>query len=228
MDESEHEAASSDGESAPVSSEIPTSDDMENLSDIEKLEKISGQVDIEPLEPSIEKADRYLFHPEEYREPDRPRGILSERDRRYLLDKSRYEGSQERVVRLRIRERLYHALLDFTLLANQLGEDDARRVFKNLTVDPEAEEVEVSDEDLFAAIQNTMIFLVAMMEEQGIYAPAVADDAVTRAYDLLQVKHARDASLYASFVRIADTLSAGLESRSEPSKSGQESSNEET
>jgi hypothetical protein len=60
---------------------------------------------------------------------DRPRGILTKADRRYLENPEEYsnQGAYER--RQAIRERLYESLYDFSLLVNELDEETRREVF---------------------------------------------------------------------------------------------------
>lgn len=68
---------------------------------------------------------------------ERPRGILSKRDRQFLLDKSyrsELADQSRRNVRARLRERLRHAILDFYLLDEYLEERDQERVFSNIDV----------------------------------------------------------------------------------------------
>jgi phosphopantothenate synthetase len=67
-------------------------------------------------------------------EVDRPRGILSPRDREYLLGEADIEPTSQaaRNVRAAIRERLENAILDFTLLFQHLEERDREKVFDEL------------------------------------------------------------------------------------------------
>lgn len=61
----------------------------------------------------------------------RPRGILSQRDREYLVGESDIEQKtqKERNVRGDIRTRVKHALIDFTLLMNYLSPRDRQQIF---------------------------------------------------------------------------------------------------
>jgi hypothetical protein len=63
--------------------------------------------------------------------PDRPRGFLTERDRKYLTDKSDIEpySQHERDVRRDIRRRTWQALLDLTLVAERMDTRDRDPVF---------------------------------------------------------------------------------------------------
>ena len=62
---------------------------------------------------------------------DRPRGVLSQRDREYLVGESDIEPKtqSERNVRGTIRERVKNALLDFTLLLHHLPPRDRKQIF---------------------------------------------------------------------------------------------------
>lgn len=60
----------------------------------------------------------------------RPRGVLSPADRRYLAGEADLRTDQsEYDARYRIRERIRHALLDFSLLFEHLAAQDRRQVF---------------------------------------------------------------------------------------------------
>ena len=61
----------------------------------------------------------------------RPRGILSQRDREYLVGTSDIEQKtqKERNIRGDIRTRVKHALIDFTLLMNHLSPRDRQQIF---------------------------------------------------------------------------------------------------
>ena len=65
---------------------------------------------------------------------DRPRGILTEADRKYLTNhpdseiEPRTHG--ERRARERIRQRVIHAILDFRILAEYLEDRDRERIFR--------------------------------------------------------------------------------------------------
>lgn len=49
-------------------------------------------------------------------ETSRPTGLLTQRQREYILNFDEFTGQQERSIRYRIRERLHHGLLDLILL----------------------------------------------------------------------------------------------------------------
>ncbi|MDG5777182.1 hypothetical protein VB773_12260 [Haloarculaceae archaeon H-GB2-1] len=64
------------------------------------------------------------------RHSDRPRGILSPADRRFLLGQTDMESDQSVYdARYRIRQRVRNAILDFTLLFESLEPTDRRQVF---------------------------------------------------------------------------------------------------
>lgn len=95
----------------------------------------------------------------------RPRGILSPQDRAFLLEHDdsdvdrTAEGTKtgsERNTRLRIRERIYNALLDFALIYSYLPERDRRLIFSNPRRDPEDE----------FALWNGAIFALAFLYER--------------------------------------------------------------
>ena len=60
---------------------------------------------------------------------ERPRGILTKREREFLLGESDVSASRARAIRQAVREHLTHTLLDFRVLLQGLEERDRRRVF---------------------------------------------------------------------------------------------------
>ncbi len=71
---------------------------------------------------------------EEIKDLERPRGILSKKDRRFLLDgdyRSSLEAQSQRNTRARIRERFRHSILDFWLLERYIEERDLEHVFSD-------------------------------------------------------------------------------------------------
>lgn len=72
-------------------------------------------------------------------DPDRPNGMLTRRDRRWLLGLSEVEAQSqtERNIRAAIRERLKNGLLDFELLYNTLEPRDRKHVFDSISTDME-------------------------------------------------------------------------------------------
>jgi hypothetical protein len=61
----------------------------------------------------------------------RPRGVLTEADRKFLTGRSEIEPASHsaRTARRRIRERLRHAILDFSILHTQLEDRDLTQAF---------------------------------------------------------------------------------------------------
>lgn len=67
--------------------------------------------------------------------PDRPRGILTPTDRRYLLGEDDRDGQDERNTRYRIRERTQNSLLDLQLIADEMEPRDMERVLSDVDDD---------------------------------------------------------------------------------------------
>ena len=84
-------------------------------------------------------------------DPARPRGILNERERRYLLGQTDIQpkSQPERDIRATIRERLTHTIYDLSLLFTQLEDRDIEQVFN-----PRSEE----RDELRTAIEDTLGF----------------------------------------------------------------------
>lgn len=76
-------------------------------------------------------------------EQDRPRGILSPTDRRYMRDPEQYVSDRTRAAestrRGDIRERLQHGLRDFTLLFEQLDEEQRDAIVMTVNGDVRAD-----------------------------------------------------------------------------------------
>lgn len=67
---------------------------------------------------------------------DRPRGILTDADRRYLLGETDYASEQsERDTRYRIRERVFNSLRDLDLVLRELEGRDLEQVLERLDED---------------------------------------------------------------------------------------------
>jgi len=60
----------------------------------------------------------------------RPRGILTQADRKFLQGEKELTDQSARNTRRRIRNRFYHALLDFSVLWTYLEEDDLELIFE--------------------------------------------------------------------------------------------------
>ncbi|MFC4550798.1 MULTISPECIES: hypothetical protein [Halorussus] len=111
-------------------------------------------------------------------DPERDRGILSTKDRQFLLDEAAIESksSAERVARSRIRDRILNALLDFSIIADELEDRDKKRVFENLP----------RDLDLRRSIVALLGFVYLGVKECGedfgdLLAKAVEEAEKTRA-----------------------------------------------
>lgn len=85
-------------------------------------------------------------------DPARPRGLLNERERRYLLGQADIEpqSQAERDIRATIRSRLRHSLYDQALLFSHLEDRDIEQVFRT-----DAENIA----ELQTAIEETLGFL---------------------------------------------------------------------
>lgn len=67
----------------------------------------------------------------DYDDPDRPRGILTSDDRRFLLGEKEYKHQQSKTnARARIRKRIYNAILDFGLIYYNLRDEDIWQIFE--------------------------------------------------------------------------------------------------
>lgn len=68
---------------------------------------------------------------------ERPRGILSKKDRIYLTESNVEEvkSSKGRVTRSRIRDRIHHSILDMHLIANEVEQRDIDTVAEDLTIE---------------------------------------------------------------------------------------------
>lgn len=68
--------------------------------------------------------------------PDRPRGVLTPADRKFLRGESELKSKQSRRdARLRIRNRIENAILDFSILFEELEERDLVNVFSSDSVE---------------------------------------------------------------------------------------------
>lgn len=91
-----------------------------------------------------------LEYSAEIEDADRPRGILSKRDRQFLVEESYREEltpQSRRNVRSRLRERVRNAILDFYLLDEYLDERDRDSVFSGI------------DSGMREGLHSTMAFL---------------------------------------------------------------------
>ena len=109
---------------------------------------------------------------------DRPRGILTEADRKYLLsDKSGYSYQAQNKRENAIRERVINALLDFAILENNLNEEIREDIFRHFDVNNlYADDTELyADEIQYVSSLTDMIaFLYRETKEQTGFNPAFA------------------------------------------------------
>ena len=131
-----------DGENTTGGKDVDVTSVGEEGSDKEATADWDGEGDDRSLES--ESAHRPAGRP-----LDRPRGVLSQRDREYLVGESDIEPKtqSERNVRGTIRERVKNALLDFTLLLSHLPPRDRRQIFDS------------SDREMKIGIAYTLGFL---------------------------------------------------------------------
>jgi len=100
-------------------------------------------------------------------EIERPRAVLTSDDRSFLLDDPLKPEDHERSERARtgkisrIRKRVRHALLDFTLLDQCLDAEDRKRIF-----DPTGRAEESSDE-ILGSVVGLVAFLYAGHQDAG-------------------------------------------------------------
>ena len=115
---------------------------------------------------------------------DRPRGILSQADREYLVsDKSGYSHQAQHKRKKAIKERIANALLDFALIEDHLDEElreDIFAQFDTTNIFEEKTELHSSKEHYASVFPNLIAFLYreskketfnpsfSMMLEQGI------------------------------------------------------------
>ena len=87
------------------------------------------------------------------------RGLLAQRDRQYLRDASEEQKQTEKgqLDAGRIREEIYYGLLDFTLIAAELDEEDRRELFEQI---PE-------DRELQRGIESALRFLYEGLDGTG-------------------------------------------------------------
>lgn len=113
---------------------------------------------------------------------DRPRGILTEADREYLMsDKSGYTHQQQSNAKRRITERIVNALLDFKILENHLDEEIRDDVFDLFDM------IDVSDEDItygkredyLMALTDLLAFIYRETREGTEHHPTFAQQLET-------------------------------------------------
>lgn len=109
---------------------------------------------------------------------DRPRGILTKEDRRYLfgeLDASDYDDPKNALKqrRYRIRQRFKNSLLDLILINNLLSERDQRRVFESIR--------ESKSEEQFKHVLSEIIDLI-YVNQSTLHSRAIATLGIEKAY----------------------------------------------
>lgn len=106
---------------------------------------------------------------------ERERGILSPADRAYLRGESDLAGVQsERNTRARIRERVYHAVLDFELFVEHLSDRDRKLVFEEWFD-------EIDGTEAFDALVSAVAFLYRGTADTDLEFETVLREAVNLA-----------------------------------------------
>ena len=105
--------------------------------------------------------------------PDRDRGVLSKRDRRFLYDatEEQRKASTGRATRSEIRSRIYNSILDFRILIDELEDRDRENVFEDFG----------SDRELRRGVIAALDFLYEGLEEQSSNFEEVLIPAIERA-----------------------------------------------
>jgi len=121
----------------------------------------------------------------------RKNAMLTTEDRRWLTGEKSYEGKhakQQRYQRRRdIRDRVYNAMLDFSILFEELDEDQRLEIFGE--VSPDGQRWTESDEELRDGVRDGLAFLLRAVDVatllRGDAEDSVADwmieDALRRA-----------------------------------------------
>ncbi|WP_439026149.1 hypothetical protein [Haloarchaeobius sp. DT45] len=105
-------------------------------------------------------------------EPDRPRGLLSKADRRYLLGMTEMAHDQSRRnAEARIRKRVTNGIVDFYLLIRNLERKDRRQIFEKGLEDPAFE----------YGLTGLLAFTYMGLKETGMDFEHVLGPAITRA-----------------------------------------------
>lgn len=90
---------------------------------------------------------------ENFEEEERPRGILTKEDRRFLRGEKDVDEQIRRDTRYRIRERVKNSLEDFSLLVNLLPDEDRNTIFEGL------------EERGFPPVHNALVFFYLGLKE---------------------------------------------------------------
>lgn len=106
---------------------------------------------------------------------ERTRGILSQADRAYLRGEADLSSVQsERNARARIRDRIYHSVLDFELLVEQLSDRDRELVFEKRFGDMDGTEA-------FDALVSALAFLYRATTDTDLDFETVLNEGVNLA-----------------------------------------------
>lgn len=76
--------------------------------------------------------DKNTDEPYEWKVPERNRGVLTERERRYLLGQLELDGQDERNIRYQIRQRTIESLRDLILISSNLEDRDLERILESV------------------------------------------------------------------------------------------------
>lgn len=104
------------------------------------------------------------FEPEE-----RPRGILTKEDRRFLRGEKDVDEQTRRDTRYRIRERVKNSLADFSLLVDALSDEDRNTIFESL------------EDQGFPPVLNALVFFYSGLENVGENFEDVLATSIKRA-----------------------------------------------
>ncbi|TYL36866.1 hypothetical protein CV102_20370 [Natronococcus pandeyae] len=103
---------------------------------------------------------------------DRDRGLLSQADRAYLRGEADLASLQsERNARARIRNRIYHAMLDFELLVEHLADHDRELVFEKRFGN-------MNGTDAFDAMVSAAAFLYLATEDTDLEFESVLAEGI--------------------------------------------------
>lgn len=137
---------------------------------------------------------------------ERPRGVLTEADRRYLTGVSDLEPQShgERRARERIRERIINAFLDFRIIDRHLEDRDRKRIFSAFDSnqifvdDADAPLYGIGADEHLGTLTDLLAFIYRGVEESGEdTSPGpfelILEHAITRA------KNPRDTAVYTPY-----------------------------
>ncbi|MDL5363137.1 hypothetical protein [Halalkalicoccus sp. NIPERK01] len=106
--------------------------------------------------------------------------MLTTEDRRWLTGEKVYDGQhakQQRYQRRKdIRERIYNSMLDFSILLEELDEDERREIFGEVTDD--GQQWRNGDEDLQAGVRDGLAFLLRTIGIVSLMREATSTDSM--------------------------------------------------